>query len=760
MKATAAGLITWLRRPWREGALPLIFLALAACAGIAAADALPQWPAWVWLAAVGAAVAFLAKIPRRPALLTLCAAAFAFAHHAGNRDPLRECLAAGLKQGGAAPAVVTGVIADDPEPDASGRSFSFPLKLERLETPMLDSLAAGTQLYVRLREFPDTLRYGDRITLTGMLRRAESPRNPGEFDFPSFLQRQGYSAEFEAAGAYDQLSIVERDAGWPVMAAALRAREWIGNAVTADITDDAALSSTVRAMVLGTREKTPAEVQDAFIASGTMHVFAVSGLHVAMFCTILWGVLRMLRLPHGWIVVVALPLVFFYVFVTGLRPSAWRAAVMAAAVMSAPLFDRESNLFNGLGAAALLLLGWDTQQLFQPGFTLSFGVLLALAVLQPLFRRLFRPLREADPFLPRQLYTRRQTMGLRAREMITDSLSVSLAATLGSSFLMMHYFNLITPVGIVANLFLVGLSLAILAVACASLATTALGLVPLSICFNQCNWLLALTTVKAAQFFAAMPWGHVYCEPSRLWRGDPCEITVLHLDSGGAAVHLDTPDGKHWLIDTGGKRHFLRTVRPHLYRTPVNRLDGVLVSHADAYHSGALGDVERVFRPLEKPLLTAGKELRVTPEVHVRCLFPPPAWKSGPADDRCAVFMLECRGIRALLMNDAGFITEKALLASGEDLRADILIKGRHGSDYSGLPEFINAVRPQTVVFTNSPFPEGESAGADWRQMLEKKGIHCFDQSRSGAVIIRIDRKTASVRGYCEGGEMELQRPP
>lgn len=702
----------------------------------------------------------LAGRPAVPAVLLLCVAVFAFAHHSNDRDPLRAELAGHVRPGGAITATLTGVITDAPEPDATGTTFTFPLRLERLETALLASPAAGAQLYVRARDFPAKLQYGDRITLTGLLRRPPPPRNPGEFDFPSFLRRQGYTAEFDASAAYDQLTVLERDAGWSVIAAALRSRDWIGKTVTEDIGDDADLAATVRAMVLGTREKTPAEVEDAFIASGAMHVFAVSGLHVAMFCAILWGVLRVLRLRHGWILAIALPAMFFYVFITGLRPSAWRAAIMTAVVVAGPLFNRESNLINSLGAAAVLLLGWDSQQLYQPGFTLSFGVLFALAVLHPWFRRLLRPVCELDPFLPRQLYTRRQAFWLGVRRIVCDSVSVSLASTIGSAPLMIHYFRILTPVGVIANLFLVTLSLAILAVACASLASAALGQLTLTLCFNHCNWLLALLSVRAAEFFAALPMGNFRCDPARLWRGSPCEITVLGLDYGGAAIHLETPGGKNWLIDTGGRRHFTRTVRPHLSRSPVNRLDGLIISHKDTYHSGAAGDIRRLFRPAQEPALTAGQELDPGEGVRVRCLFPPPGWKRGQADDNCAVFMIECRRTRILVMNDAGFLTEKALLAGGEDLRADVMIKGWHAHDFSGLPEFINAVHPQTVIFTNSPFPASESAPDTWKAMLAEKGIRLFDQSRSGAVTIRIEQEIATVRGFLGGSEIQLNRMP
>lgn len=753
--ARKSGLIAGLRQRWHNAAHPFFLLAIAACAGIGVADALPRVSAWVWLAACAVSAGAVRWFPR-PTVLLLAASVFGFAHHANDRDPLREQLAANLRPGGAVPVTVTGMVADAPEPGMSGNSFTFPLQTGNLETQVAPEGSAGCLLYVRIRDFPRRLKYGDRITLTGMLGRPAPPANPGEFDFPAYLRRQGFSASLEAVGTHDQLTVLARDQGAPVMKAALESRDWIGYTVTRDITDDADLSATVRAMVLGTREKTPAEIEDAFVASGTMHVFAVSGLHVAMFCAVLWGVLKLFRLPHAWVVLLALPLVFFYVFITGLRPSAWRAAIMAAILMSGPLFNRESNLFNSLGAAALLLLGEDTQQLFQPGFTLSFGVLLALALLQPFSRWLLKPLAEPDAFIPLQLYSKHYPVRLWLRKLVAGSLSVSIASTIGSAWLMIHYFSIITPIGIVANLFLVSLSLGILVLACASIATAAAGLTLVSICLNNCNWLMASASVRTAQFFASIPGGHLQFDPARLWRGTPCEITVLHLDTGGGCSHIDTPEGNHWLIDAGGQRHFQRTVRPHLARTPVNSLDGLLLSHGDAHHTGAAEEVRRVFRPDMEPVLYAGQSLQQGEEVSVRCLFPPRGWKSRRQDDACAVYMLECRGTRVLFMNDAGFNTEKALLESGEDLRADIVVKGRHRLDFSGLPEFVNAVRPQVVIFSHSSFPSSEAVPPAWRKMLEAKGIRCFDQSLTGAAVIRIEEDATWVRGWLDGSEIRL----
>ncbi len=734
-------------------------MGLAACAGILFADWLIAWPAWLWLAIVLPAAWLFHSKQSLPAGWLLCAAVFAFVHHTCDRDPLREQLTSVIKPGGAVSAVVTGVIQDQPEPDATGTGFTFPLRIESLQCARLPQARQDGEVYVRVRDFPVVLHYGDRIRLTGLLRRSEPPRNPGEFDFVNFLRRQGFSAEFESGGNYDHINLLTRDAGNPVIAAAQRSRQWIGDAVTLEIRDDPNIAATIRAMVLGTREKTPQEVEDAFVASGAMHVFAVSGLHIAMFGVILWTVLRALRIPRSITTLIILPAVFYYVFITGLRPSAWRAAVMCSMVMLGIPGDRKTSLLNSLGAAALLLLSSDTQQLFQPGFTLSFGVLLAIAVLYGTFRRLMEKVYAADSFLPRQLYSPGLKARLAAWDWTANSLAVSMASTIGSALLMIHYFSLVTPVGIVANLFLVFLSLCILVIACAALTAAAVKFAIVQASFNHFNVLLASFSVWLAKVFAAMPLGHIRCDASRLFRGDLCELTVLQLDGGGAAVHLDTPEGKHWLIDVGGLRHYLRTVRPHLSRTPVHELDGLVLSHRDTYHSGAAGNVRSTFRPQNEPELFAGMELYPDKDVRIRCLFPPRGYEAVLADNNCRVFLIETRRTRILLMNDAGFLTEKALLEGGEDLRADILVKGWHSDDYSGLPEFLNAVLPRAVVFTSAAFPAGELAPQWWKEMAALKGFALFDQSRAGAVVVRMEKDTTTLRGWYDRSTFTVPRP-
>ena len=759
-KQKAAAFRHWLRQMGE----PLFGLAWAAVAGILLAD---QWPggiAWGTAAVLAGAGVLAGK--RAWWVYAAVLACFGWAHVMQLRDPLRQLTERLLAPGGSVGATVTGVVTDAPVMSISGSSWQFPLEVESLESGGENLPARHCQIYVRITEARQAPAYGDRIALTGLLRRSAPVRNPGEFDFNRYLKRAGFSAEFLSGDAEGRWQRLAADQGNPVMAAALRSRDWIAATVTRDLEDSPDIAATVRTMVLGTREKTPDDITDAFRASGTMHVFSVSGLHVALFAAVLWFALGLTRLPRGWIIGLSLTLMFFYVFITGLRPSAWRAAIMTTFFLTGAAWNREGNLFNSLGASALLLLGWHTQQLFQPGFTLSFGVLLAIALLQ-------NPLRVVsdwmlgrwnapDPFLPEELQSKRQKSWYWLREKLADSLSISTASTIGSMPLMIGYFNLITPVGIFANLFLVAMSTCILIVACLSLVSTAVGLQSLALLWNNANWALAWSSIGTAKFFAALPLGHVRIDPARLWRGDPCEVTVLALENGGGATRIDTPGGRQWLIDCGGLKHWNRTVRPHLERAPVNRLEGIFLTHRDSYHTGALAPLTKLFPPgmvlgnASKSeggpgALTAGDSFTLDDGTRLEVLFPPTAWQAGVADDLATVLRLESRDFRVLFMSDAGFLTEKALLASGQDLRADVLVMGRHGSDFCGLPEFARAVQPGALVFTNNRFPEEERAPESWRQRMAGQGVALFDQALTGGVTLRIDETGLALRGFADG---------
>ena len=756
---------SWLIRIFRLFGAPMFVLGLAAVAGILTGDAFPQISVLTWgLAAVlGLGLAWRTR-PVRWKLFLVGAVTFAFLQRSANHDPLREILS---KPGGLTWChSLTGVVSDAPEQDSAGKSWRFPLRLDKVHDQACSSL-------VNVRWFgPRVPSYGNRLVLSGRVSPPNPVKNPGEFDWEAWLHRQGFAASF-LVDSLPPPRWLEPGGGNRVMHASLRARDWIGNAVTADLEDDPQIAATVKTMILGTQESTPQDVEDAFVDSGTMHVFAVSGLHVALFALVLGQVLGLLRVPRTMAVLIIIPVMIFYVYITGLRASAWRAALMASLVLLGTLMDRPAQGFTSLGFAALLLLGWDPQQLFQAGFQLSFGVVFMLAWWSGPLLQWIAPWHEPEAYIPRGLHTHAQRGAAWCRKIILQSLVVSICATVGSAPLMIHHFGLVAPVGIFANLFLVILSEIILAVACLSLICAGLKFTWLSLLSNNTNWALAKGSIWFAKFFASLPGGHFRVDPSRWWDDSTARITVLAMRDGGAAIHLDL-GGHHWMLDTGPQNSFLFSQRSYLLRYPITKLEGIVLTHQDSDHIRATGLTAMMFAPhsviapgnlklsaiatqLPPPLLSP---LQIRPTATLTRLYPPPHLDYGVADDRCQVWRCDVDGWRILFQSDAGFIAEKWLLENHVDVTADVLIKGHHTQDFSGLSEFLDAVAPRAICFTNLRWPGNERVSGAWIERLRDHAIPYFDQGESGAVEISLTPQVLNLRGFVDGKSVELRKPP
>jgi competence protein ComEC len=613
------------------------------------------------------------------------------------------------------------------------------------------------------------------LRISGTLRPLAGRRNPGEFDGRDFWLRQGVVAEAQARAEWAPKSEARAPATarWLLAmgVAADRARQRVKESLSAGREAGSPGTAVLTSIVLGASEDTDPRVEDAFRRSGTLHVFAVSGLHVGLVAGVFWWLLRPLRLPRHRAVLLLVPLVLAYAWITGWRPSATRAALMISLVMGMGLLQRRPSLMNHIGAAALLLLVWDTQSLFHTGFQLSFGVLLAIAFcFGPILNRL-EPWAAADPFVPRPLLSWGQRAGSAARLWLAELLAVSVSAWLGSAPLMLWHFHSVTPVGVLANLLLVPMAFACLAAACAGalpgLLLPSLAITPLTgLAAGIAAWMAG-----AASFFAALPGAHWHAGGLLQAARPDFSMRVLAFNRGQEAALLRV-DGRQWLLDTAHARDFNPVLHPALRRAGVNRLEGLVLSHADASHAGGAADllrlipVSRLYVPphepwrqesrlstmrrlLEEeiPLLHPGLPVRPvgagtvlalgagSSPARLTVLHPGPGDRHPAADDRCMVILIEFGKLRILSMADAGFRAETALLRRGENLRCHILICGAHGSDLHLTGAFLQAVSPMLVIDCGSDREAG-STHSSLGPFAGRQGVPVWQPALSGAVDI------------------------
>jgi ComEC/Rec2-related protein len=745
---------------------PFVGLIVAAVLGIVAAD---RWPLPLLPIAIGMAVGsgLLWWRSRTAGCWAITCLAFFGLHVIRFQDSAARTTAGYFVEG---PRVIhaTGIVWDEPvKPTFWTRDVScyFRLKLESTDLPD-PRVAEGVVMNVTWAgPIP---RYGDRVTFTGSARNVAPIRNPGQFDFPDHLTRQGIYSEITVRFAEDG-AINSSGHGSRVQTFAFASQRWIREQLAYDLEDSPEITALIASMVLGLRGDTPDDAREMFQRTGTLHLFAVSGLNVAMLAGIILALFKSCRVPTTVAITLTIPLLAFYALVTGLPASCVRATIMGTLILLAPVFDRRAVACNSICAAAFLILAWDTNQLFLPGFQFSFVLVLTIVLLARRIERRVMPLGAPDPFLPRTLWSRWQGMRASGWQMVAATLGVTLAAWLGSLLFTAGYFHLFSPAAIVANLVAVPLAFVVLALGVATLLVIPLWKAA-AVLLNNANWFAAKGLLAVIKIFALVPGGHVYVELPRAAPTPAGEITVLDLRDGGA-IHVRS-GGHDALVDCGSAFDYGRIVLPYLRSRGVNQLDWLALTHGDSHHVGgalmalddfhphiidsALGDrsstrgalhAELIRRHLGKAIYVRGDRIRLAPATSLRVLFPPAGMKRSLADDKALVLQLETAGTRVLLMSDSGFSTEQWLLENEPDLRSDILIKGQHDRDFSGTLEFLGRVQPQAVICGQLEAAQPTATLDSWEKEVVARGIAVFRQDRAGAVRIELR----------DGGEFEIR---
>ena len=282
--ALASQILSFLRKRFRAD--PFFFLAIAGLLGILLGDSRPEW-AVAYLA--GFLVLGLGALALRQGrfgntiLLGLTILAFALAHTFGLKSyqsfPALESLHEsdrGIR------IALEGVVIQPGQ--VQGRGWQAVLRASKLRWK---EKTYGSRASIVVRGTQRPPEYGDVVRLSGRLALPARPRNPGQFDYRTYLERQHLIGVLDV-GSADTFQLLETGRGSWWKRRALAARDWMARAITRDLSSAEETSGILTAMVLGMREDTNPETEKPFRFSGTLHIFAVSGLHVGIFALIAW----------------------------------------------------------------------------------------------------------------------------------------------------------------------------------------------------------------------------------------------------------------------------------------------------------------------------------------------------------------------------------------------------------------------------------------------------------------------------------------
>ena len=328
--------------------------------------------------------------------------------------------------------------------------------------------------------------YGQRIRFRAKMKLPRNFRNPGAFDYQSYLAENGIAAL--GSSKFENVETLPGTVGSRLAWWRSRAR----SSILAKVNElwpprDAAL---IDAMVIGEDAFIDRDTRVDFQRSGTYHILVVSGMNVSILAFVVFWTLR--RLPLGEVSATLLTLLALlaYALLTEVGAPVWRATLMCAIYLGTRLLYRHRSVVNALGAAALGLLIFDPRQLFTASFQMTFVCVLIMAAIGlPLVERtsgLYRKALahwDADDYgarlpprvaqfrvdlrliagrLARFVGKRRSlrlVRGIAGFSLVTfELLVISAVMQMGLALPMAYYFHRATTIGLPANLAVVPLT--------------------------------------------------------------------------------------------------------------------------------------------------------------------------------------------------------------------------------------------------------------------------------------------------------------
>lgn len=703
---------------------------------------------------------------------------------------LRPCDRLG-RFAGDSPVLIEGVVDRRAEASPSGGGTVY-LQAERVVAAHLEQRVPGRLLvYVKKGRAP--LCSGDRIMFTSRLRKPRNLGLPGERDYARRLAYQGVFVTAFVAEA-DDLVLLRAGTGWQHDIDRLSARlgEFIGQA------EPGREGAVLKALLLGDRGDVPEQLQESFARSGVNHILSISGFHVGIVFLSLFHALYFVARRSEWLalhlklrpvlLLAALPVAVFYLFLSGQAPATLRSVLMICAVVAALQLKRELDPVNAIMLAACAILFLAPQTLFDVSFQLSFLAIWGLAVLPP------------------TLSAPSSTKGKALRWPLLLMVA-SAAAILATLVHVAYHFQRVSLVGLVANLLVVplmgygavvsgfvGLVLACVweVPAAALLHLAALlvhwsdqvvehlsrapvleGYAPdrldlLIACLVLCA--VTLCSCKVQRFAAVVPLLSALvlrAVPGATAADGAMRAYFLSVGQGDAAL-LHLPDGKWMLVDGGGNgndseaRVGPRLLLPALRALSVRRIDYLVLSHEHPDHlqgvlylaahfeigeflAGPLTFASPETQMLKWILAARGVPVRVAspelPPIAVGGAQLQPLWPSpglpvppGDANDASLVFRLANGESSILFTGDLGGAVEAKLLERGALHPCTLLKVAHHGSRYSSSAKFLEAVKPKTCVISAGYLNSFHLPAISTLSRLQRQGARVYRTDLEGTV--------------------------
>ncbi|MBU0474421.1 MAG: DNA internalization-related competence protein ComEC/Rec2 [Bacteroidetes bacterium] len=648
--------------------------------------------------------------------------------------------------------------------------------------------------YNKLVRLYSSLDIGNKVKLVGTLRKAKGECNPGEFDYYKYLQSKDVVGIIYIREIKD-VNIIESSVNI-FHNLIFEGRKWIASKI--NISHNAKTASLLKGLLLADRSEIDYETKESFINSGVIHVLAVSGLHVGFIVLIFMFLFSRLSIyPRTFLIIIGL---IGFLLITNSPASVFRATIMIVVMFLIYLSNRNYNSVNALAIAALILLLINPNEIFNPGFQLSFSAVLSILVVYPI--------------LSEKITTQNKFL-----KYLMLFCAVSFSAQIGTLPFTLMYFQKLSIISLFANFLVIPLIAIIVGLGVLTISVSTISSL-FALYYGSANMLVTDLLLMIVDITGNLKYSFLYIPNFSFLDGiifylffsiiiysikeftniyatlilflfvglnlfyflqiDDRQLlpdgllSVVMIDIGqGDGILVKFPNNKIALIDAGNASlefdNGERVIAPLLRRFSIKQIDYGFISHVDSDHyKGFLsliknGWIKEIYKPkidtsqkkdvdLEKIIYENNVKLNYYSKkkmifgnlaLYILNDTTNSEYKHFDSNNQSGVIKIVHGKNTFLLVGDAEKESERLLIANyGKFLDSDILKIGHHGSKSSSSQIFIDAVTPSVGLISAG---QNNSFGHPTKMIVDrftKSKVKLYRTDIEGAIILQSNGET------------------
>ena len=652
-----------------------------------------------------------------------------------------------------------------------------------------DSLFTVNNIYKQIK-------IGNTISLIGTISKAKNDRNPGEFNYEKYLNNKGIVGLINCYKP-EQLEIVD-NTNSNLRNIVFSIRKKIDESIKKNHSKTAA--ALLKGILLADRKDLDYDIRTTFVNSGVIHVLAVSGLHVGFIIGIFFLLFGRFNIRLKYILTIVGIVIFLVI--TGGHSSVFRASTMAIIFLIARLSARSTNGYNSISIAAFLLLLLDPNELFNPGFQLSFSAVLSILIIYPIFSE--------------KIY--RLKINALSKNLLLF-ISVSIAAQLGTLPFTLIYFHKLSIISIFANLIVIPIIGVIVALGVTTLILSFF--LPVASVFASANMILIEAMFYFVNYTSSLTFSYIPIYNFSLVDGiffyffliiiiysiykynnkvlliltilltiisfsnylylDNEEIlpknnlSIVAIDVGqGDAILIKFPNDKIALIDAGNSTEYFdngeRVIYPLLQKLEIDKINTAFISHMDSDHfAGIISLVEKniidtIYKPCDKFSIKDNifEEFVEANNIYLKHYSEGSfeiggakvfflndtssmTYKQFDSNNKSGIIKI-CYGNNSFLfVGDAEIEAEEYLVNLYDRfLNADVLKIGHHGSSTSSSEEFVELVNPKIGIISAGVMNKFNHPSKKIVNLYNERNVKLFRTDYEGAIIFTSDGEEIS----------------